>query len=472
MVKTQQLLEGTQAMIVQAQDAAGNVGSSAAAAARIDNTPPGRVDAALVGGEQWRNRNEYEVSWVNPVETDRAPITAASYVLCPIRPGTCTRAVAGGPDLSQLDVRVPAQGEFRLLLWRRDAAGNESEAAASVPITLRYDGEPPQLAFERQPASDPTLVIAPVTERVSGLAGGAIQISRMGSNTWQTLPTVNDGGRLVARIDDALMPAGVYQLRASARDQAGNVGSTSQRGDGQPMVVMLPLRIGSRMKVAVRYRRVVWRTVRRDGKRRRVPRHVTVMRPSARVGFGRHVKVVGQLANRDWQGIAGADVRVFARSIGSAEQLVGVVQTDGHGRFTYAATAAKSRALRFAYGGSTLVLPTQRQVNLRVRAATSLRVSRRRVLNGQAVTFRGTVRSTPLPRAGKLVELQVRLSDRWQTFRTTRTDDSGRWLVRYRFKRTRGVQRYRFRASLPREASYPFEPGRSQPLTVRVRGRG
>ena len=66
--------------------------------------------------------------------------------------------------------------------------------------------------------------------------------------------------------------------------------------------------------------------------------------------------------------------------------------------------------------------------------------------------------------------LQVHLSDRWQTFRTTRTDSSGHWSIPYRFKRTRGVQRYRFRLGLPPEASYPFAAGKSRSLVVRVRG--
>ena len=102
---------------------------------------------------------------------------------------------------------------------------------------------------------------------------------------------------------------------------------------------------------------------------------------------------------------------------------------------------------------------------------TSLGVNHRRVLNGQAVTFNGRLRTLPAPAGGKLVELQVRLSGRWQTFRTIRTDPAGRWAIRYRFKRTRGVQRYRFRARLPREANYPFATGGSRPLTVRVRGQ-
>ena len=105
-----------------------------------------------------------------------------------------------------------------------------------------------------------------------------------------------------------------------------------------------------------------------------------------------------------------------------------------------------------------------------VPALTSTRVDRDRVLNGQAVTFSGRLRTQPTPAEGKLVELQARLSDRWQTFRTTRTNAAGRWAIRYRFKRTRGVQRFRFRARLPREAAYPFAAGGSPSLTVKVRG--
>ncbi len=105
-----------------------------------------------------------------------------------------------------------------------------------------------------------------------------------------------------------------------------------------------------------------------------------------------------------------------------------------------------------------------------VPALSSLRVNRSRVVNGQSVTFSGRLRTQPAPANGKLVELQVRLSDRWQTFRTSRSDGAGRWALRYRFKRTRGVQRFRFRARLPHEANYPFAAGKSGTVTVRVRG--
>ena len=109
-------------------------------------------------------------------------------------------------------------------------------------------------------------------------------------------------------------------------------------------------------------------------------------------------------------------------------------------------------------------------LKLIVPAATTAHVDHRSLRNGHTVRFSGRLRGLPPPPGGKLIELQVRFPKSWQTFKTARTDAGGRWSARYRFARTRGVVRYRFRARLPREAGYPFATGRSRSLTVRVRG--
>jgi hypothetical protein len=163
-------------------------------------------------------------------------------------------------------------------------------------------------------------------------------------------------------------------------------------------------------------------------------------------------------------------VQVFSRGADVAEQLVAVVQTDSRGRYSYLAQATSSRLLRFVYNGTALMLPAQREVAVLVRAASTIRANPRRLLNGQAVRFAGKLRSLPTPAGGKLVELQVVLSGRWQTFRTTLTSAGGKWRVRYRFRRSCGRTRYRFRARLPAEAGYSFETGRTRPVTVSVRG--
>lgn len=471
-VDTHNLSEGTQQLVVQAGDAAGNIGSSDPVIARIDTAPPARVDVAVEGGGEWRNRNDFEVSWINPPEPDRAPVAAATFKLCTVSGGAgCRQAEQTGDGLASLPVQVPAPGEWTVSLWRRDAAGNQDRNMASVPVTLRYDPEPPKLGFDAPTSADPTLVSVQVTDKVSGLAGGSIEIGPASSNTWQTLETRMEGNRLVARIDDVVLPAGDYVLRATAYDQARNEASTSQRLDGQQTALTLPLRGASAMQTGVPMERIVRATVTRHGKRRSIPRRVTVLRSAARVNFGRRVEIVGRLTNREGQGIPGAEVQVLSRSEASPQQLEDLLTTDAAGNYRYTATGSASHVLRFAFSGSQLILPSQSEVELRVPATTTLHVNRSRVLNGQPARFSGRVRTLPVPQGGKLVELQVRYPTRWQTFRTGRTDQHGNWALQYQFGRTRGLQHFRFRIQLPHEAGYPFADGRSRSVRVQVRGR-
>jgi hypothetical protein len=469
-VDTTRLPQGAQQATARAQDTAGNLGESPRVVARIDNTPPGRVDVTVEGGEGWRSRNDFAVTWLNPAEPDRAPIVSTSYRLCSPVTGDCSRGERSGNDIARLDMPVAGPGEWLLSLWRHDAAGNASEHAASVPVMLRYDPEPPTLGFEQTSAVDPTLVAVSVTDKISGLAVGAIEISAAGTATWRALPTEAAGGQLLARIDDVALPAGMYELRARAQDHAGNEASTDRRLDGHPMGVRLPLRHPSTIRAGFERVRVVQRTVRRGGEEHVVRRRVTVRNPSLRLRRGEKAHAVGRLIDRNGNGIAGADLRVLSRSSVTSEHPVGILQTAADGRFRYTITARTSGTLRLLFLGSPVVLPAERALRVTVPARTSLRVNRRHVLNGQAVMFTGQLRTLPAPPQGKLVELQARLSNRWQTFRTARTNAAGWWAVRYRFKRTRGMQRFRFRARLPIESSYPFAAGGSRPLTVRVRG--
>ena len=471
-VDTHRLGEGSQTLAVEALDAGDNVGASAGVTVRVDNTPPGAVPLAVEGGEAWRNQNDFDLNWDNPDEGDRAPIASAHYRLCRADGNACSDGSQSGAGIERLaDLRMPAPGEWQLRLWREDAAGNQEPANASVPVTMRYDPEPPQLGFEPPPATDPTLVSVLVTDQVSGLAGGQIELSREGSGVWQGLATKQEGSRLIARIDDASLPPGTYLLRATARDQAANQNSTDKWVDGRPVAINLPLRMPTAIRAGVIGSRLERTTVKRRGKRRRVRREVPTFEPSARVAFGSEVKIAGRLENRDGQPLADAEVQVLSRSATSSEQLVGALRTDAQGNVNYVTTASSTRTLRFVYHGTPVTLPTASEVSLFVPAASTIRARPRQVRNGQAVHFVGHLRSLPPPAAGKLIELQVVLSGEWQTFRTTLTDPQGSWRVPYRFRRTCGVTRYRFRARLPAEAGYPFETGLTRPIKVKVRGR-
>jgi hypothetical protein len=464
-VDTNRLVDGSQGLTVRAEDAAANTGESRPVTVRVDNTAPGAVAIAVQGGEVWRNQNDFSLTWMNPPEVDRAPITAAHYRLCPATGTGCLSDQRTGTGIDRLDgLYVPGPGEWQFRLWREDAAANQEPANASTPVTLRYDPDPPQLGFEDSAGSDPTRVSVLVSDKLSGLDAGRIEISRQGSGVWTVLPTARQADRLVAHVDDARLPAGDYELRATAFDRARNESSTSSRLDGAPMAITLPLRARTRLRAGVE-RRVHHRHRHRAHGRR------TVLVPEARVRLGRRVRLAGQLRTRDGAAIAGAEVQILERSAVAAEHLVATLRTDAHGRWLYLAHATSTSFFRVYHPGTATTLPSLREVKLLVPAASTIRATPRRLINGQTVTFRGLLRSRPLPVAGKLVELQVVLSGRWQTFQTARTDRRGAWKLKYRFRRSCGVTHYRFRAQLPTEAGYPFEAGRTRPIAIVVRGK-
>ncbi len=465
-VDTENAPEGSQPLTVAAEDAAGNRAESSAVTVRIDNAAPGAIPVAVAGGEAWRNSNDFDLGWTNPEEPDRAPITAAHYRLCRVEGNECVGGDRDGTAISAVEnVAVPAPGEWDLRLWREDAAGNQEGANASQPVRLRFDPEPPQLGFEASAADDPTRVSVLVTDRISGLGGGGIEISRAGSGTWQALPTTQDGDRLVAKVDDAALPAGDYELRASAHDLANNLASTDRRLDGQQMRLTLPLRVATSIKAGVRKTRMVSRK-KGKGKVRRV-----VLERRAEVAFGEDVRLAGRVVNRAGHPLADATVQVYSREREGGEELAGAVSTDAAGRFTYALQARSSHTFRFVYPGTSTTLPVEASATLLVEAASSFSAKPAHVLNGDSVTFSGRIKGRPLPEQGKLIELQVKLSDGFQTFRTIRTGPDGTWRIVYPFDRVCGVQFFRFRAHIPGEGGYALEPADTRGLTIRVRGR-
>jgi hypothetical protein len=472
-IRVDRARQGTQNVALQAFDAADNpTGLVHAGTMQVDTIAPGAAAVSVDGGSAWRNSASHTLRWSNSDNAgDVAPISGVRYRVCP-KDTRCEVSPASGASTDQLTLDA-TPGETDVTLWRVDAAGNENTANASVPVTLRYDPEAPHASFDPLDGSDPTRLTAPVSDKYSGVAAGQIELSPQGSGAWQTLPTQQEGSKLVARVDDYRLPAGTYQARVVVRDHAGNTTVSEQTSAGQPMLLQLPLRIESRLSGGVAHERTVRRRVGRKGKRRVVRRKVTVYRASTRTRLGRKISLGGVLTNRDGNPIAGAQIHVYSTPQGGAEQLAGVVQTDAKGRYTYTLRADANRTLRLAYQGTTLILPAERQVEIRVAAASSFRVSKRRVPNGGRVLFSGRVRSLPVPATGKIVELQWRVGGAdWGTFRTVRTDANGRWRLRYRFSRIRSTVKLAFRARVPAEGGYPFVSGGSRVKRITVTGRG
>jgi hypothetical protein len=193
--------------------------------------------------------------------------------------------------------------------------------------------------------------------------------------------------------------------------------------------------------------------------------------PKEIVAFGTKATFAGRLLDKAGTPVAAASVAVYQQVPEEAEVQVATLTTGSEGGFAYEVAAESSRRLRFVYSGTPTTLPAEGSAELLVHGTTTLKVKPAKVLNGHSVTFTGHVRGDPLPSQGKLVELQVRLTHEWSTFRTIRSDPEGAWSIPYPFKRTCGTEHYRFRARLPGEAGYPLEPGHSPVVTVTVRGR-
>jgi hypothetical protein len=169
--------------------------------------------------------------------------------------------------------------------------------------------------------------------------------------------------------------------------------------------------------------------------------------------------------------VPGAAVTVLSRPrTGGEFQPVASLRTDADGRLSFRARSGPSRTLRFRWAGTGTARPASADIEVAVPARTSIRVDRRRVRNGESVTFSGRLAGRPLPEGGKLVDLQVKLRGRWRTFATPRAGSPGRWSYAYRFEATRGLVRYSFRARIRREAAYPYELGHSRTVRVTVLG--
>jgi len=354
------------------------------------------------------------------------------------------------------DARAPAPGNYRLFVWLEDAAGNQREANAVVSIPLRFDPEPPELAFLPQDPADPLRVSVTALDRHSGLKSGDIEMRASGTSTWHGLRTELQDSRLVAYVDDERFRRGLYEFRAHAEDQAGNEASTSTGNDGVTASLRLPARIDTHLAVGLRL-------TRGRGKGRRL-RETVVAR------YGQRLRLNGRLANGDGQPIDGATIETIERRADGSFMPIGLATTDLGGRFNYILRGSRNRDVQFRYAGSRRIGAASSGFHLWVRALTSIFVNRATVDNGEVVTFSGRVRSRPIPVKGKLLEMQAHFRGRWRTFSTLRTDRRGRWRFRYRFGATLGRVTYRFRARLPTESGYPFIDGRSPVARVVVVG--
>lgn len=458
---TSSLSDGEHSLRLAAYDAAGNLAWHDRTI-RVDNhapLPPRGV--AVAGGGDWRPSNRFDVAWTDP-PGQAAPIDRAHWRLCRADGTGCRAGARAAPHLDGLE--VPEAGDWRLTVWLGDAAGNHSEAKAAEPVALRLDDVAPESpGFDPADPADPRRVALTVADRHSGLAGVRIELRPRGGE-WRALEVTREpDGRASARIPDAELPDGGYDLRAVLRDRAGNERVVAADRAGRPMTLVLPLRTAPRLTAVGPCEAA--RAGAGAACRRRSGRSAVWVR------FGVASALAGRVETPAGRAVPGAAVEVSEQVRGgSGWRPVATAVSGPAGAFALRLAAGPSRTLRLAYPGTDLLLPAAIERRVLVPAAGTLTVSRRRARNGQRVVFAGRLLGRPLPPGGRTVDLQAHYRGAWRTFATPRTDARGRWRHPYRFGATRGRVVYRFRALIKREAAYPYEQGVSPAARVVVTG--
>lgn len=453
--------EGTSHLHVVAVSGAGMTSAASHATLHVDTVDPVTRIAGVP--PSWTNR----AVGLEAVASDATSGMDATGHGPP--PFVAIRVDDGAPAIAlghSVATNVIGEGAHRVAYYARDAAGNADDGATVGGVRdpepeaawVRIDRTPPRVVFPNsQDPADPELIRAPIADPLSGPdpARGWIGVRRAGGGKayerLRAAPATN--GELRARWDSDSMPLGDYEFAALAYDTAGNSTLTTTRADGSPMVLANPLKTTTKLSGA--FRRALGRTIR----------------------YARRVQVHGRLIAGVHTPLAGAPVRVIERFDPGAHQAIhdSTVRTDSVGRFSFRTPRGPSRTIELVYPGSrTLTRSSARALRLRVRGRVHLRTSSgSAVVGGRPLVFRGRVMAAPgtIPEDGMPVRLQFRLGHSpWSAFRTIQADRRGRFRYAYRFSNddSRGA-RFQFRAYIPAQDNWPYEPAGSRPVIVRGR---
>jgi hypothetical protein len=533
-IDTTRFSDGAHTLGHCAQDFAGNRACASERAVLIDNNSPAAPSTLRVaGGEGWRRTNAFDLSWVDPDQGAASPIAGAYLrVRGPGGYDSLYRNYAAGTGIAKVDGgSVPGEGEWEAWVWLRDEAGNEDPTHLAV-VYLRFDAEPPKVAFDGKEGDEdrdpPAQLVASVSDRLSGPAGGTISYRRTDAPDFTELPTKlrqgDDGKTALVAPTPALGP-GAWLFRAEAIDAAGNAATTALRGDGTQMSfrVKAPPAAGGgkgddgkdagpgkgggdrdcrarRARRAGRGRRAkaaVRGSAPRTGRgraavcggavggaaRRTKTRLFVRLRgghgsgEAVTVPFGASALLAGRLTSAGGAGLAGRAIKVVTRPSHGAlvPRSVQRVRTGKRGGFELRLAAGTSRRISVSFGGQGKLAPAgPRSLDLRVRAGVTLVAAPPTLDTGQSLRLSGQVRSraAPIPRRGKLVAIQYleAETDRWRPVLVTRTDHGGHFHARYRFRYVSGAARIRLRATALAEERWPYAPGSSAPVTVTVSG--
>jgi len=449
-----QLADGSHSLTVTSRDAGGSE-TSATQQFLVDNNAPGHpLNLEVAGGDGWRATNDFDVTWANPDQGNGSPIAGAYYK---IGSAPTTAEDGFGIEGTAAKVKVPGDGTWGVYLWLQDEAGN-ADPEQHTTAKLRLDTTAPTLAFKdtRDP-HNPAEVRVDTADAASGVAGGLIEIRKRGVAEWRALDTRVEGTQLIATVPDEQLERGTYELQASAWDAVGNRRATGSRADGEPMVLDLPLRGDTRLSASLDRRS--------QGSGRALP--------TIRVGYGKRAWLRGVLRSGSGAPLPDTRVVIFSRPLaGGAWQPLAELVTDGNGRYALRLARGGSRELRVHFAGTRSLRPADDTAKLLVRGWAKLKLAPKRLRRGGTISFRGRVGllGATVPPDGKLIQIQYLDGRKWRpAVKLGRTKPTGRFSIRYRFRRISRPTKIFFRILVPAEAGWPYVTGASKARKAFVR---
>jgi hypothetical protein len=199
-------------------------------------------------------------------------------------------------------------------------------------------------------------------------------------------------------------------------------------------------------------------------------RFATTKRPSLHLRYGSRPTIRGRLVDEHGRPSTGATVAVLQRPrrAGAQDEQIDTVRTEADGTFSYKPARGPSRTLTLAYSAFANDPKPSATSSLRtvVRALVAARIAPRSVRPHRPVTISG--RLLLLGREGVEIKIQGRDRGRWRPAGEVMTTRGGRFRWTYRFKAAGAGATYGFRARVASPV-YPFAPGNSKAMFVRVR---
>jgi hypothetical protein len=259
-------------------------------------------------------------------------------------------------------------------------------------------------------------------------------------------------------LDTTAVAAGAHTLQVAVTDPAGNTTASATRAIAITRDVLAPIPdSGPNGEGASRNAKL---TARLAGSHKGV----------RTLGFKTAPVLSGRLVDEHGAAISGAVIDVGARErrAGAHTATIARPTTGGDGRFRATLASGPSRTITVSYtafGGDPKPAASVR-MRTRVRASVTASVSPRAPRARKRVRVSGRLRY--LPRAGVLVAIQARQGSTWRTVDTVETRAKGRYSWPYRFSAANAGRRFALRARV-KSPNYPFDPGVSKTVAVRVR---